>query len=138
MTPDIIAGVISTSMFASGNVPMLLKALRTRSLSSYSHTQLMVNSTANLVHWLYVSGLPFGPIWFLHSFHTVSTALMLVWYMRFEGSRVGFSVGGALSRLALWRRPVGQLAVAGLGSQQSLELDFELSAADVFNLERAA
>ncbi len=138
MTPDLIAGIISTSMFASGNVPMLLKALRTRSLSSYSHTQLMMNSTANVVHWLYVSGLPFGPIWFLHSFHTVSTALMLVWYLRFEGSRLGFSMGGALSRLARWRRLAAPLDASRSVFQQSFEFDLQLSAADVFNLEREA
>jgi hypothetical protein len=28
--------------------------------------------------------LPPGPIWLLHSFHLVTTGLMLVWYMRYE------------------------------------------------------
>ena len=102
MSLDLIAGVISTSMFASGNVPMLLKARKTRSLSSYSQSQLMVNTSANLVHCIYVSGLPFRPIWFLHSFHTVSTALMLTWYLRFESGRIGFSLALVESMARRW------------------------------------
>jgi hypothetical protein len=90
MTTELIAGMISSSMFALGNIPMLAKALRTRSLDSYSHTQLVTNSTANLIHWVYISGLPFGPIWFLHSFHTICTGLMFTWYLRFEGSPLRF------------------------------------------------
>lgn len=86
MSPETIAGTISTLMFAMGNVPMVLKAVRTRSLSSYSHAQLMTNGTASLIHWIYISGLPFGPIWFLHGFYTFATALMLILFLRYERS----------------------------------------------------
>lgn len=84
MTPEAIMGTISSSMFAFGNVPMLVKAARTRSLSSYSHAQLTLVGLANLIHWFYISSLPFGPIWFLHGSHTVATAAMLWLYVRYE------------------------------------------------------
>jgi hypothetical protein len=32
---------------------------------------------------VYVLHLPAGPIWALHTFHTVSTGLMLFWYLRY-------------------------------------------------------
>ena len=76
MEPGVIAGTISTSIFMLSQVPMLLKAARTRSLSSYTFTQIMMNTGANLIHWCYISSLPFGPIYFLHGFSTMSTALM--------------------------------------------------------------
>lgn len=87
MTPQLIAGLISSSMFALGNIPMLVKAARTRSLSSYSQLQLTLVSTANVIHWVYISSLPLGPIWFLHGFHSVATALMFGWYLRYESPR---------------------------------------------------
>ncbi len=79
-----IAGTISTTIFTVSNIPMLVKAARTRSLRSYSYTHIVMNNAANLIHWLYVLALPFGPIWVLHSFYTISALLMLVWYLRYE------------------------------------------------------
>jgi hypothetical protein len=84
MDLNIIAGTISTTIFAVSNIPMLLKAVKTRSLRSYSYMHIVMNNAANLVHWFYISALPLGPIWFLHGFYTISTVLMLFWYMRFE------------------------------------------------------
>ena len=69
-------------MFASSNIPMLVKAFRTRNLQSYSLLNIALSNVGNAVHWVYVAGLPWGPIWFLHGFYTVTTALMLVWYLR--------------------------------------------------------
>jgi len=36
----------------------------------------------NAVYTVYVASLPLGPIWFLHSFYVLSTALMLLWHLR--------------------------------------------------------
>lgn len=80
----IIAGTISTTIFMLSQIPMLLKAVRTRSLHSYSLTNILMSTGANLIHWCYISTLPFGPIWFLHSFSSISAALMLIWYLRYE------------------------------------------------------
>lgn len=72
-----IAGTISTVVFAASNLPMLRKALRTRDVSSYSMLSLVLINAANVTYSLYVFALPPGPIWGLHSFYLVSCALML-------------------------------------------------------------
>jgi uncharacterized protein with PQ loop repeat len=79
-----IAGTISTLMFVSSNLPMVGKAFRTKDLSSYSFGHILLSNIGNLVYWLYVLSLPAGPIWFLHGFFTVTTALMLVCYLRYR------------------------------------------------------
>lgn len=78
------AGVISTFIFALGTLPMLLKAFRTRDLKSYSLGNILLSNIGNVVHAIYIFDLPPGPIWLLHSFYLVTTALMLVWYIRYE------------------------------------------------------
>jgi uncharacterized protein with PQ loop repeat len=78
MDIPILAGTISTVVFAVSNLPMLGKALRTRDVSSYSLPSFAMINAANLVYSLYVFSLPFGPIWALHTFYLVSCAIMLV------------------------------------------------------------
>jgi uncharacterized protein with PQ loop repeat len=80
----LLAGTLSTLMFVSSNFPMLLKAFKTQDLRSYSLTHIALSNLGNLIHWLYVASLPVGPIWFLHGFFTVTTALMLVCYLRYQ------------------------------------------------------
>ncbi len=80
---QLAAGIASSSMFVVGTLPMLLKAFRTRDLKSYSLGNIALSNLGNLVHWVYISSLPLGPIWFLHGFSTVATGLMLFWYMRY-------------------------------------------------------
>jgi hypothetical protein len=79
---SLVAGILSTVLFAVSNVPMLVKAFRTRDLRSYSPTQIALSNIGNAVHWVYILGLPAGPIWILHGFYTISTALMLIGYLR--------------------------------------------------------
>ncbi|HKZ86053.1 MAG TPA: hypothetical protein VJ793_20655 [Anaerolineae bacterium] len=81
---QMLAGFMSTSMFVASNFPMLLKAFRTRDLRSYSLGHIALSNIGNLIYWVYVAGLPLGPIWFLHGFFTVTTALMLLCYVRFR------------------------------------------------------
>jgi hypothetical protein len=38
----------------------------------------------NVFHWVYIAGLPFGPIWFLHGFYTIASAMLLLWYLRYQ------------------------------------------------------
>ena len=84
MNLPVIAGTISTVLFALSTLPMLLKAVRTRNMESYSLGHMVLGNVANVVHSVYVFSLPAGPIWMLHAFYGVSTALMLVWYLRFS------------------------------------------------------
>ncbi|MBZ0300906.1 MAG: hypothetical protein K8J31_14250 [Anaerolineae bacterium] len=87
-TLALLAGTISTVLFAAGNVPMLVKALRTRDLSSYSPANLTLTNLGNIIHWVYILSLPFGPIWLLHSFYTVTALAMLVLYLRYRRQQV--------------------------------------------------
>lgn len=82
-----LAGVASTMIFAVSTLPMLAKAARTKDLSSYSRGNLGLANVGNLVHAVYVYSLPAGPLWALHGFYVVSTALMLVWSLRFAPGR---------------------------------------------------
>lgn len=95
MDIPIVAGTISTVVFAVSNLPMLRKALRTRDVSSYSLSSLIMINAANVVYSLYVFTLPFGPIWGLHTFYVVSCAVMLVLCLR-QGRPASQDPTGAL------------------------------------------
>jgi len=74
-------------IFAGSTLPMLVKAWRTRDLSSYSLGNILLANIGNIVHSVYIFSLPPGPIWALHSFYVMSTGLMLVWYLRYDVRR---------------------------------------------------
>jgi uncharacterized protein with PQ loop repeat len=80
----IIAGAISTTIFALSALPMLLKAFRTKDLRSYSLGNILLSNVGNVIHSVYVFSLPAGPIWLLHTFYLVTTGLMLIWYVRYK------------------------------------------------------
>jgi uncharacterized protein with PQ loop repeat len=80
----IIAGTISTTLFAVSMLPMLIKAFQTKDLGSYSLGNILLSNLANLIHSIYVFSLPPGPIWVLHTFYLLTMALMLAWYLRYE------------------------------------------------------
>lgn len=84
MNLAILAGTASTVLFAVSYLPMLRKAARTKDMASYSLGNIAISNVANLVHSVYVFSLPIGPIWFLHSFYLATSALMLVWFLRFR------------------------------------------------------
>ena len=78
----LLAGTASTAVFITSYLPMLFRALRTRDLGSYSRTSLVLANLGNLVQSVYVASLPVGPIWFLHGFYLVTSALMLALHLR--------------------------------------------------------
>ncbi len=80
-----ITGLISTALFTLGTLPMLAKAFRTRNLASYSLGNILMSNVGNVIYSIYVFHLPPGPIWFLHSYNLLSTGLMLIWYLKYEG-----------------------------------------------------
>ncbi len=94
----VFAGVLSTGLFAMSYLPMLVKAARTKDLSSYSLGNLVITNMGNALYSLYVFSLPFGPIWFLHTFYLVASAIMLGWFLWFGGFRQR-----AKARLAAWK-----------------------------------
>jgi len=81
---QIVAGFVSSIMFISSNLPMLYKALRTRNLRSYSLVHIGLANVGNLLHWVYVAGLPPGPVYLLHGFNTVVAVIMLCLYLHYE------------------------------------------------------
>jgi len=95
-----LAGSASTVIFVISYMPMLVKAVRTKDLTSYSPTQLVLTNFGNVLYSAYVFSLPPGPIWALHSFYLVATALMLAWYVRYTrgAARPVGKVGGPRAR----------------------------------------
>ena len=79
----ILAGSVSTLLFAVSTLPMLIKAARTKELNSYSRGNLVLANVGNAVHSIYVLQLPPGPIWALHSFYVIASGLMLFWHLRY-------------------------------------------------------
>ena len=92
----VLAGTVSSAVFVGSVLPMLHKARRTRDLSSYSLGNITLANLGNLVHSVYVFHLPPGPIWFLHAFYVVSSALMLYWYLRGDRERPPAAVRAVL------------------------------------------
>lgn len=80
---QVLAGTLSSAIFTLGAMPMLIKARRTKNLRSYSLSNLVLMNFGNAIYWLYVASLPLGPIWFLHTFWTVTSLLMLIWYRKY-------------------------------------------------------
>ena len=98
-TFPVLAGAVSSVIFACSTLPMLVKAARTKDLSSYSLGNILLSNLGNVVHSVYVFHLPAGPIWVLHTFYLLSTALMLIWYLRYTESPI------PRGRLGLERSP---------------------------------
>lgn len=80
----VVAGAISTILFASSTLPMVLKAYRTKDLKSYSLGYLLLGNAGNIFYSIYVFDMPPGPIWLLHTFYLFTTGLMLIWYLHYE------------------------------------------------------
>jgi uncharacterized protein with PQ loop repeat len=82
-TMAVLAGSVSTVLFAASTLPMLIKAARSKELSSYSRGNLVLANVGNAVHTIYVLQLPPGPIWALHTFYVITSGLMLFWHLRY-------------------------------------------------------
>jgi hypothetical protein len=82
----VMAGSVASTIFVGSYLPMLTRAIRTRDLSSYSRSSLVLANAGNLVQTIYVVSLPVGPIWGLHGFYLVTTLMMLVLHVRHAAS----------------------------------------------------
>lgn len=101
-TLPVLAGTISTILFAASMLPMVLKALRTKDLRSYSFSNIILTNVANLVHSFYVYNLPAGPIWLLHTFYVVTGGLLLICYIRYMPRKRPSGRFGWLSHSNAW------------------------------------
>lgn len=100
----VVAGVVASLVFAASALPMLAKAFRSKDLTSYSRGNLVLANVGNAVYSVYVFSLPFGPIWLLHTFYVLSSALMLAWSLRYDPRRGPSNVPDGAD--APGRRPV--------------------------------
>jgi len=80
----VIAGTVSTALFVSSYLPMLVTAARTRDLRFYRPGHLVIAIVGNLVHTVYLLSLPPRPVWLLHTFYLLSSAVMLLWWWRYR------------------------------------------------------
>jgi hypothetical protein len=83
----VIAGIVSTGIFAVSTMPMVLKAARTRDLSSYSGGNLLLSNLGNVLYAIYVFSMPMGPAWALYGFNLTVSATMLVYWLQYRTSR---------------------------------------------------
>ncbi len=116
----VFAGVVSTGLFAMSYVPMLAKAARTKDLSSYSLGNLAITNAGNAVYSAYVFSLPFGPIWFLHTFYVVASLLMLVWFLRSRAAVARARSATPCRGVRISRRPE-RVRVSIAGGEEGLE-----------------
>ncbi len=79
-----MAGFTSTTIFVSSNLPMLVKAIKSKDMHSYSLGHLLLGNLGNSVYWIYVASLPVGPAWYLQGFFSFASATMLFCYLRYE------------------------------------------------------
>jgi hypothetical protein len=108
----LLAGSASTVLFMASTLPMLVKAVRTKDLGSYSAGNLVLANVGNLVHAIYVFSLPPGPIWALHTFYLVTSFAMLAMWLgyrrrRCDGQRRN---DGTQSLVSRFRTDVGATA----------------------------
>jgi hypothetical protein len=83
----LIAGTISTGIFAMSTMPMVVKAARTQDLSSYSGGNLVLSNLGNVLYAIYVFSMPMGPAWALYGFNLAVSATMLVYRIRYRTPR---------------------------------------------------
>ena len=71
MNSATMAGIASTLIFAGSTLPMVVRAARTRDVSSYSRSHLFMTNAGNAVHTVYIASLPPGPVWLLHCMYSL-------------------------------------------------------------------
>ena len=107
----VVAGAVSTAIFAASALPMLIKAFRTKDLKSYSLPNIALSNIGNVIHSMYVYSLPAGPIWVLHSFYLITTGLMLLMYLGYEPRSSRRTAEAASSKLdGRWNEPNVELS----------------------------
>ena len=82
----LFAGSAAAAIFMISQLPMLIKARRTKNLTSYSFTNIGLANVGNVLYAVYVLQVPVGPVWATHGFNLTTSGLMLFWYLRY-GSR---------------------------------------------------
>jgi hypothetical protein len=115
----VIAGTISTGIFAASTMPMVVKAARTRDLSSYSGGNLVLSNLGNVLYAFYVFSMPMGPAWALYAFNLAVSATMLGYWLRYRtphsSSRTPIETQAEVEHHAGRRYPLVLVSAGDLG-----------------------
>ncbi|HEY5846992.1 MAG TPA: PQ-loop domain-containing transporter [Microlunatus sp.] len=84
----LFAGSAAAAIFMISQLPMLIKACRTKNLTSYSFANIGLANVGNVLYAVYVLQVPLGPVWAVHGFNLTTSGLMLTMYLRY-GRKVG-------------------------------------------------
>jgi uncharacterized protein with PQ loop repeat len=79
----LLAGSAAAAIFMISQLPMLIKACRTKDLTSYSFANIGLANFGNLLYTVYLFQVPIGPAWAIHGFNLSTTGLMLFLYLRY-------------------------------------------------------
>lgn len=83
----LFAGSAAAAIFVISQLPMLIKARRTKDLSSYSLANIGLANLGNLLYAAYLAQVPLGPAWAIHGFNlTTGTDARLVPALRLAPS----------------------------------------------------
>ena len=80
----LFAGSAAAAIFMISQLPMLVKAFRTKNLASYSFANIGLANLGNVLYAFYVVQVPIGPAWAVHGFNVATSGLMLFWYLRYR------------------------------------------------------
>jgi uncharacterized protein with PQ loop repeat len=83
------AGTAAAAIFMISQLPMLIKARRTKDLASYSIANIGLANVGNVLYAVYVVQVPVGPAWAIHGFNLTTAGLMLFWYLRYGWRHAG-------------------------------------------------
>jgi uncharacterized protein with PQ loop repeat len=79
----LVAGTAAAAIFMISQLPMLIKARRTKDLASYSIANIGLANVGNVLYAVYIVQVPVGPAWAIHGFNLTTAGLMLFWYLRY-------------------------------------------------------
>jgi len=95
----LFAGSAAAAIFMISQLPMLIKARRTKNLTSYSFTNIGLANLGNVLYAVYVLQVPVGPVWATHGFNLTTSGLMLFWYLRYRSRSLAMARRAARSEL---------------------------------------
>lgn len=91
----LFAGTAAAAIFMISQLPMLIKACRTKNLTSYSFANIGLANVGNVLYAVYVIQVPLGPVWAVHGFNLTTSGVMLTMYLRYGRTQsVDVTAGG--------------------------------------------
>jgi hypothetical protein len=79
----LFAGSAAAAIFVISQLPMLIKACRTKDLASYSLANIGLANLGNVLYAFYLLQVPAGPAWAVHALNLTTAGVMLALYLRY-------------------------------------------------------